>query len=48
VYTFKVHDWRLPALTARDTQHRPALREVSLKYNPDLLAAVARTIRRLK
>jgi hypothetical protein len=48
IYTFKVHDWRLAAPTARQTGQRPALRESSLKYHPELLAAVARTMRHLK
>jgi hypothetical protein len=48
VYTFKVHDWRLPTRAAREGRQRPALCEVSLKYNPELLAAISHTLRQLK
>jgi hypothetical protein len=44
IYTFKTHDWRARG----GGDERPAFREVSLKYQPEMLRQIRRIISKLK
>lgn len=44
IYTFKVYDWRRRYTRAQVRGGLPPFREMSLRYNPAILRAVARTV----
>ena len=48
IYTFKAHDWRIPRSEQRSIDELPPFREVSLKYNPEILNRIRKMIGQLK
>lgn len=48
IYTFKVHDFRIPPGSIKLTEAIPPFKEVSLKYNPIMLKRVRKLIAKLK